>query len=332
MPKTVAMSTEEEIVRAARILREGGVVAFPTETVYGLGAHAFDESAVARVFELKRRPRFDPLIVHLADPEDLPRVAEALPAAARALARRFWPGPLTLVLRKKAEVPDLVTSGLPTVAVRIPDHPVALRFIREAGVPVAAPSANPFGRTSPTKADHVRRYFPEGVDCILEGGDCSVGVESTVLAFDECGTPRWLRPGGLSLEEIESLVGPVRIGRKERSGALSSPGLLDRHYAPRTPMKLDPPPEEHPRQGRWGWIGPGAPDSPGNYAVIESLGDPRDLRQAAARLFAALHRMDEAGLDGIEARSVPDSGIGRAVNDRLRKAAASGVVLKAERT
>lgn len=313
---------EGDIARAARILRAGGLVAFPTETVYGLGAHAFDESAVSRVFEIKRRPAFDPLIVHLDGLDALDRVARSVPKPALELARRFWPGPLTLVLRKREELPGRVTAGRPTVAVRVPAHPVALALIREAGVPIAAPSANRFGRSSPTTAEHVRREFPEGLDVLLDGGPCPVGVESTVLGFGPGGVPRILRPGGVPVERIERILGPVRIAARSGGPAMPAPGMLERHYAPRTPLHLECPAGRPGAGERWGWIGPGLPADPGRFAVVESLGRDDSPESAAAGLFSALHRLDEAGLDGIVARLVPETGLGRAVNDRLRRAAA----------
>lgn len=317
---------EYRIAIAAGILRNGGLVAFPTETVYGLGANAYNEEAVARIFELKGRPRFDPLIVHVASVEGALEVFSNIPDPARDLMRRFWPGPLTLVLPKRSSLPDLVTAGLPTVAVRMPDHPIALRLIREAGVPIAAPSANRFGRTSPTTAGHVRRQFPSGLDDLIDGGPCPIGVESTVLGFDEDGMPCLLRPGGLPSEAIEAILGPIQTGRQGATGPLPSPGMMERHYAPHTLLRLDSLSPAMTSGKRLGWIGLGQPADRSRYAVIESLGDPGDVRTAATRLFAALHRLDDQRLDGIEAASVPETGLGRAINDRLRKAAAgSGI-------
>jgi L-threonylcarbamoyladenylate synthase len=311
----------DAIAEAARALRGGGVVAFPTETVYGLGADAFNPQAVARVFELKGRPRFDPLIVHVASVEEADRVLALIPNAARDLMRRFWPGPLTLVLPKREALPDLVTAGLPNAAVRMPAHPLARRLLEEAGTPIAAPSANRFGRTSPTTAAHVRKQFPAGLDGLVDGGPCPIGVESTILGFDPDGAPRLLRPGGLPLEELEAVLGPIRTGPIDTSGPCPAPGLLAAHYAPHTPLRFDPK-TLFPSGKKWGWLGVGQPQEPARYAVVESLGDPDDLRTAAARLFAALHRLDELRLDGIDAFRVPETGLGRAINDRLRRAAA----------
>lgn len=311
----------EVLARAARAIREGGVVAFPTETVYGLGADAFNPEAVARIFELKGRPRFDPLIVHVASVKEADRVLAEIPDSARDLMRRFWPGPLTLVLPKRGTLPDLVTAGLPNAAVRMPSHPLARQLLDEAGTPIAAPSANRFGRTSPTTADHVRKQFPTGLDVLVDGGPCPVGVESTILGFDPDGAPRLLRPGGLPLEELEAVLGPIRTGRWDGSGPCPAPGLLAAHYAPHTPLRFDPE-TPCPTGKKWGWLGTGLPQDPARYAAVESLGEPGDLRTAATRLFAALHRLDELRLDGIDALSVPETGLGRAINDRLRRAAA----------
>ena len=192
---------------------------------------------MARIFEVKRRPYFDPLIVHVAHPADLEKLVKEIPSHAKKLTERFWPGPLTVVLPKKEEIPDIVTAGLPTVAIRMPNHPMALSLIEQADCPIAAPSANPFGYLSPTTAEHVREQLGDQVDLILDGGPCSVGVESTIVSFLE-ERPRLLRPGGVSLEEIESIIGKVEVSPTEESKP-SAPGMLPRHYAPRTPIILD---------------------------------------------------------------------------------------------
>jgi L-threonylcarbamoyladenylate synthase len=306
--------------RAAAILRQGGVVAFPTETVYGLGAAAFDERAVARVFEIKGRPRFDPLIVHAAAREEVLQLVRAFPPPAQVLADRFWPGPLTLVLPKSPRVPDIVTAGLDTVAVRVPNHPVALELLRRAGVPVAAPSANPFGMTSPTTAEHVERLLGSAVDFVLDGGPCPVGIESTVVLVAPEGEAMLLRPGGVPLEEIEALIGPLRQQTSAGQQPLA-PGQLLRHYAPRTPIELCqrvPPPVPGARLGLLAFT---PRDVLPGYAAVEVLSERGDLREAAARLFAALHRLDALGLERIFAQRVPAAGLGLAINDRLERAA-----------
>ena len=206
---------ETEIIRqAAEIIKKGGLVAFPTETVYGLGADAFNPLAVARIFEVKRRPYFDPLIVHVSNHADLEKLVIKIPSKAKKLIEQFWPGPLTVVLLKKEQVPDIVNAGLLTVAIRMPKHPMALSLIEQADCPIAAPSANPFGYLSPTTAEHVRDQLGDQIDFILDGGPCEVGVESTIISFSEK-RPRLLRPGGVDIEEIESVIGSVEIKPSE---------------------------------------------------------------------------------------------------------------------
>ncbi len=321
-----------DVRRAARLLREGGLVAFATETVYGLGANALDVDAVARVFAVKNRPRFDPLIVHVADREWLPRLVADWPEPAQRLADRFWPGPLTLVLPKTSLVPDLVTSGLPSVAVRIPAHPLALELLRLADVPVAAPSANPFGRLSPTRAEHVAQQLGDQLDYILDGGPCRVGVESTVVQV-RADSAVLLRPGGVTLEELNEVLqtpvlaavsleaSSVEDNRSARSEAVpASPGMLPQHYAPRTPLSLVDQPSQIGSPGKVGLLSllP-VPDSR-QYAAVEVLSETGDLAEAAAGFFAALRRLDALGLDTIYAIRFPERGLGRALNDRLERA------------
>lgn len=320
----------DAIARAADLLRAGGLVALPTETVYGLGANAFDERAVARVFEVKGRPRFDPLIVHVAEREMLSRLVLEIPLAAQALADRFWPGPLTMVLKKRDNVPDIVTSGCTTVAVRIPDHPVALSLLRAATIPIAAPSANLFGRISPTTAAHVVEQLGDQVDLILDGGPCRVGVESTVVQVTEAGAVL-LRPGGTPLEAIEDVIGPVTRTPPSAASAstgLLAPGTLPQHYAPRTPLVLletgqSPGTAVDGTAQRVGLLSFREPVDRTGFTVIEVLSATGDLREGAANFFAALRRLDAAGLDRIVAEAYPEEGLGRALNDRLRRAAHS---------
>lgn len=310
---------ERDLDHAARILATGGVVAFPTETVYGLGTNARNDAAVARIFDIKGRPRFDPLIVHVARPDMVDSVAATVPQTARTLIRRFWPGPLTLVLPKRPEVSDLVTAGLPTVGVRMPRHPLALALIQRADVPLAAPSANPFGRTSPTRADHVADLLGDAVDAILDGGPCTVGVESTILSLVQ-EAPLVLRVGGLAIEEIEAVIGPVGIAPPNDDLPLA-PGRLARHYAPRTPMRLLGDSWAEPGDPQTGLLSfRGRPDE-ASFGAVEVLSRAGDLREAATRLFAAIRRLDAHGLERIIAEPVPDVGLGRAINDRLRRAA-----------
>ena len=317
------MKDAEAIRQAAEIIRQGGIVAFPTETVYGLGADAYNPLAVARVFEVKRRPFFDPLIVHIASPAHLKKLVKDIPSGARKLTEKLWPGPLTVVLFKEEHIPDIVTAGLPTVALRMPSHPMALSLIKESKCPLAAPSANPFGYLSPTTAEHVRGQLADQVDLILDGGPCPVGVESTIVSFSE-NKPRLLRPGGVSLEEIESIIGKVEISPiRDR---LVAPGMLPRHYAPRTPIVLDWD-EKHLDSYKGKKIGFLAFREPENFLQfqhIEVLSKKGDFREAAANLFSAICRLDALDLDLILAEAVPEAGLGRAIMDRLRRATSKG--------
>lgn len=312
----VVPARPKEIEQAARVIRAGGLVAFPTETVYGLGANALDPSAAARIFEAKRRPSFDPLIVHVADREMLLGVVREVPPQAERLIERFWPGPLTLVLPKGPALPRIVTSGLPTVAVRMPAHPVALELIREAGTPIAAPSANPFGYLSPTRAEHVERMLGEAVDLILDGGPTRYGVESTILLLAE--KPVVLRHGAIPLEELEGVLGKVELRVGESTRPLV-PGQLPQHYAPRTPIQVARP-EDVPRELRKqsGYLA--FRDVPKGFKVVKVLSPTGNLREAAAHLFEALHQLDRLGLPRIYAEPVPEEGLGRAIMDRLRRA------------
>ncbi len=303
------------IAQAAGILRSGGLVAFPTETVYGLGADATDDRAVARVFEAKNRPGFNPLIVHVPGADEA-RLLVEWTGEAQSLAERFWPGPLSLVLPRLPDCPvsRLAGAGLPTLAVRAPRGGTATRLLEETGRPVAAPSANPAGAVSPTRAEHVLDALGEAVDLVLDDGPCAVGIESTVV--DLCGErPALLRPGGLPTEEIEALVGPLAIPGD--TDAPRSPGRLASHYAPALPLRIDA-----------GGPGPGeallsfGPVAPPGAAVERNLSPSGNPVEAAANLFAALHELDRSGCSGIVAMPVPEAGLGRAIMDRLRRAAA----------
>lgn len=306
------------------MLRAGGLVAFPTETVYGLGANAFDPEATARVFEVKARPSFDPLIVHLADAEGLSRVASTRDPRVQRLAARFWPGPLTLVLSRQARVPDIVTAGLDTVGVRVPAHPTARDLVRAAGTPVAAPSANPFGYVSPTTAAHVAELLGDRVDLILDGGPCPVGVESTIVSLVS-DPPGLLRPGGVPPEEIEALLGGPLVRVTAPGERPLGPGQLSRHYATRTPLRiLAGPAGPVSTVGRVGLLAWQRAPSEGGYAVVEVLAPDGRAATAAARLFAALRRLDALGLDAIVAESCEERGLGHAIMDRLRRSAARG--------
>lgn len=314
--------TTTDVAAAAAVLKNGGLVALPTETVYGLAAHALDPLAVAKIFEAKNRPHFDPLIVHVAEASQLDGLVAEIPNAARLLADKFWPGPLTLVLPKRDVVPDLVTAGLPSVAVRIPDHPVAQALLRESGLPLAAPSANLFGRVSPTTAEHVAEQLADRIDLILDGGPCRVGVESTILHVPVHGRPTLLRPGGTPLEALEAVVGPIEILQKTADNIPQlAPGMLSSHYAPRTPVSLVESFDGLPEPAEWGILSPGPVPDAGRFGAVEILSERGDLAAAAANLFAALRRLDRTGVRWIAATLCPEAGLGRAINDRLRRAA-----------
>jgi L-threonylcarbamoyladenylate synthase len=293
-----------DVAYAAALIRAGKLVAFPTETVYGLGANALDAAAVERIFAAKGRPKTSPLIVHVDSIEMARGLAAAWPAAAETLARRYWPGPLTLVLPKRAEVPDIVTAGLPTVGLRMPAHPLALELIRAAGVPIAAPSANRFTELSPTAASHV----PEALaDYVLDGGPARVGIESTVVSLvgAPAGEAMLLRPGVIPLPDLEALIGPIRIAGAVGEGAHDSPGMHERHYRPRTPLVLF-------RAGE---------SLPAGRGVRAEM--PADPREYAAALYETLHRLDAEGLDWIAVDEPPDAPEWAGVRDRLRRAAGS---------
>lgn len=305
------------IQRAAEVLRGGGVVAFPTETVYGLGALAFAPAAVARVFEIKRRPHFDPLIVHVHDRTMLGDVVSNVPVLAERLMRRFWPGALTLVLDKTDDVPALVTAGLPTVAVRMPSHRVARSLLEAVRAPIAAPSANPFGALSPIRAEHVAQSLGDAVDVILDDGPTEHGIESTIVAFEP--KPSLLRPGAVAVEAIEAIVGPLT---RAPEGPARAPGMLAGHYAPLTPLRLIEP-ANVPSRERLGAGVLALRDRFDGYAATQVLSSSGDLREAAARFFDALHELDALALERIDAQPVEERGLGVAIMDRLRRGAAS---------
>jgi L-threonylcarbamoyladenylate synthase len=342
LPVSLQALDERIISRAANVLRHGGLVAFPTETVYGLGANALDSVAVSHIFEAKGRPASDPLIVHVASTSQLTEVALDIPPLAWQLVAAFWPGPLTLVLRRGYDVPPNVSAGANTVAVRMPRHPVASALITAAQIPVAAPSANLFARPSPTTAQHVLEDLNGRVDLILDGGPTSIGIESTVL--DLTGeTPRVLRPGGIPLEQLQAVLPSVTYTSQylAEQETAAGPGMLLKHYSPRAEMVLfDGPPaatlaalrtqaEAALAAGRR--VGamvvdddlPALHDLPIEFAP---LGQTSDAAAAAQRLFAALRSLDARGVDVIFARSLPRTGLGLAVWDRLVRAAEGRII------
>lgn len=313
---------------AAEMMRKGGLVAFPTETVYGLGANAFDSRAVSRIFLAKGRPIDNPIIVHVAGPGQIEAVAQTVPPQALALANRFWPGPLTLVLGKSAAVSDKVTAGLGTVAVRMPRHPVALGLIRASGVPVAAPSANVSGRPSGTTGAHVLDDLDGKVDVVLDAGPVEIGVESTVLDLT-VSPPAVLRPGAVTLEELEAVIGPVLLGRRDDL-LRRSPGTRHRHYSPRTRLTLVDETdgaalsrlvEGCARGGRRVGVMTRRPElyQGSEVAIVRMM--PHQSAAYASQMFAAMRELDSQGLDEILVGMVEEEGIGVAVMDRLRRAA-----------
>jgi L-threonylcarbamoyladenylate synthase len=317
----IVPASPESIERAAKLLRAGEIIGLPTETVYGLAADGLNPAALARIFEAKQRPLFDPLILHCAEANKAWELASRVPETARRCAEKFWPGPLTLVLPKKEHVPDLATSGLPNVALRVPAHPVAQALLRAFGGPLAAPSANRFGRISPTDAEAVRAELGDAVPLILDGGPCAVGLESTVL--DLSGErPVLLRAGGVPVEELEALVGPV-----QRSGPVdenpAAPGQLRHHYAPRKPLRLVRDIAQIPPERGAGLLLFGAATIPANFAgVAENLSPTGDLREAAANFFRALRRLDDnPRAEMIYAVPLPAHSLGAAINERLDRAA-----------
>lgn len=308
--QTETVSPDETGLRkCAEILRDGGLVAMPTETVYGLAADATNDQAVARIFEAKNRPTFNPLIIHLPDAAAVDCWA-VLDGAARELAETFWPGPLTLVLplREGTGLSPLVSAGLPTVAVRVPAHPKARAMLREFGGPVAAPSANPSGRISPTTPAHVLAGLSGKIDAVLDAGSAAVGLESTIIGFDP--EPRLLRPGGLAAEEIEAVLGAPITARDQRE-AINAPGQLASHYAPNAAVRLNVTVPE-PHEAYLGF---------GDQPCTLNLSQSGDLVKAAANLFHHLHQLDGLG-QPIAVAPIPNEGLGRAINDRLKRAAA----------
>jgi len=313
------MAITTDIDKAVQLLLEGGMVALPTETVYGLGVNALDINAVSKVFDAKNRPSFDPLIVHVASVEQAQEVAE-LNDAAIALFKQFSPGPLTLVLPKRDAVPDLVTSGHPTVAIRIPNHPMTLEVIRKSGLCIAAPSANPFGYTSPTTAAHVQEQLGGKIDAVLDGGPCGVGLESTIVNL--CGIPRVLRLGGLALEELESVLGALEV--QTSSSNPKAPGMLSAHYNPGASVRLFSSKQElmdhyagvdNSKIGAL-IMGEGL-EGPSVFNLSKSGND----LEAASRLFTGLRALSDMGCTELWTHYLPEKGLGRAINDRLKRAA-----------
>jgi L-threonylcarbamoyladenylate synthase len=327
--------TSRNLAFLARRLRAGELVAVPTETVYGLAANALDARACEKIFRAKGRPTHDPLIVHIHALAQLDALAETNDDARR-LAKKFWPGPLTLVMPKKSAVPAIVTAGLPSVAIRMPRHPLMRRLLRRCGLPLAAPSANPFGYVSPTTAEHVRAGLGRKIRFILDGGPTTIGLESTIVDVRDPRRPRLLRPGAISREQIEAVLGQklFSAGKRPRSKApLPAPGLLARHYSPRTPLVL------HKKISAALAAKSGAAEAWLFFAQPRGLTGPNifcldahgDARRAASKLFGLLRTLDGSRFEKIHAELAPGHGLAEAINDRLRRAAGLGATLRVER-
>ena len=314
--------TEDNIKKAVSFLHEGKTIAFPTETVYGLGADGYNPQACARIFEIKERPRFDPLILHSDCAENAYKLFSFVPEKALKLMKKFWPGPMTLVLPKADNISDIVTAGLKTVAVRVPRHPVALALIKAAECPIAAPSANKFGRLSPTAAMHVAEQLGNGPAMILDGGRTSVGVESTIITFHE-NQPVLLRAGGLAAEEIEDelkekVLRPIISGDK----LPAAPGCLKKHYAPKAELIIIKRGENTEKNINTAYLAFCAPpEDCGKYGLVKILSAKKNLCEAAANLFYMLHELEDKNMKKIYVEEVPPQGLGLAIMDRLKRGA-----------
>lgn len=310
------------IKKAIDILNNEDIIAIPTETVYGLAGNIYSEKAIRKIFEVKQRPMFNPLIVHLHAVEQLDEIVREIPAKAKLLADAFWPGSLTLILKKRAKIPDLITAEKDTVAVRIPNHPVTLALLKELTFPLAAPSANPFNRISPTKASHVADYFKNSIQMVLDGGDCTHGLESTIIGFEN-DDPIVYRLGAISIEDIEKVIGKVDL-RNKKENAPDAPGMLAKHYSPKTKTYLTNNVEQlitaHKDQSI-GVLSFSENFTASNIQHIEILSGSGDLKEAASKLYSALHTLDSLGVDIIVAQRFPDMGLGKSINDRLERAA-----------
>lgn len=306
--------TGTDIFEAANVIKNSGLVVFPTETVYGLGANALDPVAVKKIFDAKERPSYDPLIVHIDSIDKIDMITSSFPVNAKILADNFWPGPLTMILPKKSNVPDLVTSNLPSVGVRIPNHPTTLEFLKETGLPIAGPSANKFGYISPTKSSHLTDLLPN-VDYILEGGECRVGIESTIISL--VNEPVILRKGIITKEEIERLIGPVSE-RVNSSSNPEAPGMLKKHYAPKTKLEIYNPEQSY--SGNIAFITFGDKNVPLVCNKVVNLSESGDYKEAAERIYATLRDLDHMDFDLILTSYLPDEGVGKAINDKLKRA------------
>lgn len=306
---------------AKSVLQLNSLIAIPTETVYGLAGNAFSEEAINKIFELKKRPYFNPLIVHIKSLNELDCIAREVPSEAIRLAESFWPGPLTLVLKKQSRVSSLITAGKDTVAVRVPNHPLTLQLLNLIDFPLVAPSANPFGSISPTSAAHVFNYFKNELEIILDGGACERGIESTIVGFED-GVPQIYRLGSVSIEEIKQVIGNVEVFHSE-SNEIKSPGMLSRHYAPKTKtVFVDDIKNSINVYGdkRIGLLLFKHQINETNIIAQEVLSMEGDLNESAQKIYSSLHKLDTLNLDIIIAEAFPDFGLGRSINDRLLRA------------
>lgn len=305
-----------DTINAGRIIRDGGLVIFPTETVYGLGANALDENAVKNIFLVKERPTYDPLIVHIDSLNKISLVVSDFPENAKKLAEKFWPGPLTMILPKNSSIPDIVTSGMSSVGIRIPEHPLALEFLKNADRPVAGPSANKFGYISPTKSSHLSD-LAGGVDYILEGGSCTVGIESTIISLID--KPTILRKGKITRSEIENVIGEVLV-KVNSSSRPEAPGMLEKHYAPATPMEIFNKNREYSGKIAFIAFGDNTPDI--KFSHISNLSIKEDYIEAGENLYSTLRDLDSGEYDLILTSYIPEKSIGQAINDKLKRASA----------
>jgi L-threonylcarbamoyladenylate synthase len=321
IPKSIDVIIHD-IKLAKQNLIKNELVAIPTETVYGLAANAFSEVAVLKIFALKKRPFYNPLIVHIKSMDYLNEVACQIPYKAHKLAKAFWPGPLTLVLKKKNHIPDIITAGKDTVAIRVPNHPVTLALLATLDFPLAAPSANPFGSISPTTSAHVEAYFKEGLNVILEGGSCERGVESTIIGFENK-EPVLYRYGAISLEKIEKVIGTIKLLENNKKVKPRAPGMLSKHYAPHTKTiftdNVDTVLAKFSNQ-KIGLLCFQHKKDCNRNVQQEVLSPSGNFEEASHNLYAAMHRLDECNLDLIIAEKLPDTDLGKTINDRLIRA------------
>lgn len=311
----------KDITKAVQLLSDEQVVAIPTETVYGLAGNIYSKKAINAIFETKKRPFFNPLIVHIPSVDSLDNIVDYIPEKAQLLAEAFWPGPITLVLKKKDTIPDLITAGKDTVAVRVPNHSTTLELLKQLAFPLAAPSANPFSSISPTTAEHVETYFKDSIKMVLDGGPCKSGIESTIIGFEN-DEPIIYRLGSTPIEAIESVIGTIKIKNKKEVSP-DAPGMLERHYAPKTKTVLTnnilDTINQH-KDKRIGVITFQSKTKSNSVAFQITLSEEGNLTEAASKLYDALHQLDKENLNIIIAEKFPDYGLGKSINDRLVRA------------